>query len=216
MNDIASRIFDAMQKRNLSYGELSAITGIPKSALQRYATGETGKIPLDRIEAIAKATNVTAAYLLGWQDSDTLSFPYPAMLPIKSRKRVPILGSAACGEPIYKPGDGTEFINIEDDLPCDFALVAEGDSMIGDRIQSGDVVFFRQQDDADDGSVVAVAIDDEVMIKHVSCVRDASGDVLYTLFTSSNPKYSPISVGGENETRVVHILGKAVAFRSLM
>lgn len=214
MNDIASRIFDAMQKRNLSYGELSALTGIPKSALQRYATGETGKIPLDRIEAIAKATHVTAAHLLGWKDSDTL--PYPAMLPIQSRKRVPVLGSAACGEPIYKPGDGTEFINTEDDLPCDFALIADGDSMTGDRIQSGDVVFFRRQDDADDGSVVAVAIDDEVMIKHISRVRDASGAVLYTLFTSSNPRYAPISVGGENETRAVHILGKAVAFRSLL
>lgn len=44
-----------------------------------------------------------------------------------------ILGSAACGEPIYKPGDGTEFISVEDDLPCDFALIAQGDSMTGDR-----------------------------------------------------------------------------------
>ena len=39
---------------------------------------------------------------------------------------------------------------------------------------------------------------------------------LYTIFTSSNPKYAPISVGGENETRNVYILGKAVAFRSLL
>lgn len=66
MNERADRIYKAIQKADLSYGELSRITGIPKSALQRYATGETTKIPLDRIESIAKATNVTASYLLGW------------------------------------------------------------------------------------------------------------------------------------------------------
>lgn len=66
MNERADRIYKAIQKADLSYGELSRITGIPKSALQRYATGETTKIPLDRIESIAKATNVAASYLLGW------------------------------------------------------------------------------------------------------------------------------------------------------
>lgn len=138
------------------------------------------------------------------------------LLPINSHRRVPILGSAACGEPIYDPAYGTETVSVEDDLACDFALTAKGDSMIGDRIQSGDVVFFRKQEEVDDGDVVAVVIDDEVMIKHISRVRDTSGTVIYTLFLSSNPKYTPISVGGENETRAVRILGKAIAFRSLM
>lgn len=37
----SSRIRSAREKSGLSYGELSKATGIPKSALQRYATGET-------------------------------------------------------------------------------------------------------------------------------------------------------------------------------
>lgn len=79
---------------------------------------------------------------------------------------MPILGSAACGEPIYKPGDGTEFISVEDDLPCDFALIAQGDSMTGDRIYSGDIVFIRSQDHVQDGEIAAVALDNEVTLKH--------------------------------------------------
>lgn len=68
MNEIARRMLLAMQEENLSYGELSTITGIPKSALFRYATGETGKVPIDRLQAIANALNVDAAYLMGWTD----------------------------------------------------------------------------------------------------------------------------------------------------
>lgn len=66
MDCTAKKIFVLMQEQNKSYGELSELTGIPKSALQRYATGQTGKIPAERIEIIAKALNTTPAFLLGW------------------------------------------------------------------------------------------------------------------------------------------------------
>ena len=69
MSEIANRIFKAMCDADMSYGELSRITGIPKSALQRYATGETSKIPIPRVEMIADALNVSADYLLGWSDT---------------------------------------------------------------------------------------------------------------------------------------------------
>lgn len=68
MNELSQRINKSISDSKLSYGELSKLTNIPKSALQRYATGETGKVPLDRIETIAKATGVTALYLLGWEE----------------------------------------------------------------------------------------------------------------------------------------------------
>ena len=66
MSERSKRILQSINDSGLSYGELSKLTNIPKSALQRYATGATEKIPIDRIESIAKATNVTAEYLLCW------------------------------------------------------------------------------------------------------------------------------------------------------
>ena len=66
-NEIAEKILRLMKEASISYGELAAQTGIPKSALQRYATGTTTKLPLPRLEAIASALGVSAAYLMGWE-----------------------------------------------------------------------------------------------------------------------------------------------------
>lgn len=62
---VASRIYECIQNSQLSYGELSKITGIAKSAIHRYATRQVQKIPKENIEKIAKATGVTVHWLLG-------------------------------------------------------------------------------------------------------------------------------------------------------
>lgn len=72
MNDIAQRILNIMAEKKVSYGELSKATGVPKSALQRYATGETDKIPIDRLELIAAALGVNTEYLVGWEDAQPI------------------------------------------------------------------------------------------------------------------------------------------------
>ena len=105
---------------------------------------------------------------------------------------------------------------MEDDLPCDFALIAEGDSMIGDRIHSGDIVFLRSQDHVQDGEIAAVALDNEVTLKHVRRLRGPDGNIAFTQLLPSNPAYAPIDIGGEGETRMVRILGKAVAVRFML
>lgn len=69
MDAIAIKISNLIKEHGVSYAELSKLTGIPKSALQRYATGETGKIPLDRISSIASALHTTPAYLMGWEEA---------------------------------------------------------------------------------------------------------------------------------------------------
>ena len=68
MSELSNRILNLILDKDLSYGELSRLTGIPKSALQRYATGETEKIPVDRLESIARALGTTSAYLMGWEE----------------------------------------------------------------------------------------------------------------------------------------------------
>lgn len=66
MSEISDRILRMMKEKNMTYGELSNATNIYKSALQRYATGQTDKIPLDRIKVIAEALGTSPEYLLGW------------------------------------------------------------------------------------------------------------------------------------------------------
>ena len=94
-------------------------------------------------------------------------------------------------------------------IDCDFALRCEGDSMIDARIYDGDVVFIRQQDYVDDGTIAAVLIDDEATLKRVYHLSDGRVEL-----RAANARYAPIILGGENETRSLRILGKAVSFQS--
>jgi len=75
MNDISSRLLEAVRKSGYSYGELSKLTGIPKSALQRYATGETEKIPIDRLQVLAPVLKTTAEAILGWEAKEKPEIP---------------------------------------------------------------------------------------------------------------------------------------------
>lgn len=64
----SERIKALVTGSDLSYQELEKLTGIKKSSLQRYASGVTTKIPLDVIEKLSKAFNVSQEYLMGWDE----------------------------------------------------------------------------------------------------------------------------------------------------
>ena len=75
MSEISERLYAAISEKGYSYGELSKLTGIPKSAIQRYATGETEKIPIDRLEALADVLGVSSSFLMGWSKPSPLIIP---------------------------------------------------------------------------------------------------------------------------------------------
>lgn len=66
----SDRIKTLIDKSELSYVELEKVTGIKKSSLQRYASGVTTKIPLDVIEKLSRAFNVSQEYLMGWDEKN--------------------------------------------------------------------------------------------------------------------------------------------------
>ena len=50
-----------------TYKQLSELTGISSSTLQRYENNPFASIPLSKLKAIAKAYKVSASYLMGWE-----------------------------------------------------------------------------------------------------------------------------------------------------
>ena len=58
-----------MREKNTSIRELSEKTGIPKSAIQRYTSGDTEKIPIDRMKVMAETLGINPAYIMGWDDT---------------------------------------------------------------------------------------------------------------------------------------------------
>ena len=49
----SERLRKVMDEKNISYRELSELTGIPKSTLQRYVTNSTSKIPIEYANILA-------------------------------------------------------------------------------------------------------------------------------------------------------------------
>lgn len=66
--ELSQRLDRLIKESGMSQHELARITGIPQSAIQRYASGDTAKIPIDRLEKLAKALGTSAAHLLGWTE----------------------------------------------------------------------------------------------------------------------------------------------------
>ena len=122
-------------------------------------------------------------------------------------RKIPLLGTIACGEPILATENIEDYVAIPKELPGDFALTCKGDSMINARIFDGDIVYIRQQNTIENGEIAAVLIDGEATLKRVRLFDD------HISLEPENPLYKPLVYWGE-EMNLVRILGKAVAFTS--
>lgn len=203
MSDISDRILSKIQEKGISYGDLSVATSIPKSALQRYATGETGKIPLNRVEIIANALGTTPAYLMGWEEPEPPALPDDAYLYAPTH-RIPILGQIAAGIPIYADEniEGYTYTELNGGAEY-FALRVKGDSMDAARIYDGDLLIVRRQDTVDPGEIAVVLVDED----SATVKRFYQTDSVVTLIPqSTNPahkpqvydlRYTPISILGK-------------------
>jgi len=222
MKEIKDRLQEALQMRDMTRSELSELSGVPKPMITDYLKGRY-KPKQNNIYALSKALRVNPAWFMGYEDIDAddlsyldgsapaeslsaseLSNKYPNIRPI-TKKRVPMLGKIACGEPIYADEDHESFVEVGTDLNADFCLTCSGDSM-EPKIQNGDVVFIRQQEIVDDGQIAAVIIEDEATLKRVYYDKTANRLTL----VAENPKYSPLVYVGE-ELNSIRILGRAVS-----
>lgn len=202
----AERIKALLRSSNLSYQDLEKLTNIKKSSLQRYASGKTQKIPMDAIEKLSAAFDVSPAYLMGWDITE----PTPSaenVIPLPSTRQVPLLGTIACGTPILAQENVEDLVDCPDFVRATFALRCKGDSMIGARILDGDIVYIRQQPDVDNGEIAAVLIEGEATLKRV---YKTPGQLV---LQPENPKFSPLVYSGETLDHI-RILGKAVYFVS--
>lgn len=208
MATTAERMRIAMALRKMKQTDIVNHTGIRKSSISTYLSGEYE--PKQRnLHKIADVLGVDPGWLMGLDvpmEPSTQSGTPAYVLPVH-RKRVPLLGTIAAGVPIFADEDHETYVAADHDLECDFALKVAGDSMINARIQDGDIVFLREQPDVDDGEIAAVIIDDSATLKRVYHTRDG------VTLVAENPKYAPMTFTQHNSDSV-RILGKVIAFQS--
>ena len=193
--------------RGLSQMDFAKQIRISKSSVNMYERGER-EPSFETLEAIADYFNVDMDYLLGKSDTVRKSPVISSnIIPMPEMRKIPLIGSIACGAPIFAEEHIEEYIDIPRHIHADFALTCKGDSMINARIFDGDMVYIRQQHTVENGEIAAVLIDGEATLKRVQIFDD------HISLEPENPQYRPFVYWGE-EMNTIRILGKAVAFTS--
>ena len=205
MEQLYENIRKLRTEKGISQDELARLTGYKdRSSITKI---ESGKVDLaqSKIMLFAKVLGTTPADLMGLTTTSKDSLP-PGAIKLET-KELPILGSVACGKPIFDPSDGVQ-IKVPSSFHADFGLYARGDSMIGADIHDGDLVFFVQQQTVENGQIAAVFIDDEVTLKRVYYQQ---GERL--VLQAENSSVPPIIIEGPDLNQV-HIIGRAIAKQS--
>ena len=197
------------ERLGMTQEELAKKLGYKDRSTIAKIENDVNDITQSKIVAIAEALQTTAAALMGWERESTpnVSALPSNIIPMPEMRKIPLVGTIACGEPILAHENIEDYVSIPKDLAGDFALTCKGDSMINARIFDGDIVYIRQQDTVENGEIAAVLIDSEATLKRVKLFED------HIVLEPENPMYKPLAYWNE-EMNTVRILGKAVAFTS--
>lgn len=209
MSVTGDRIKTARKQRGYSAEYVAQKLDVSPPTVYRYESGGIEKVPGDTLLKIAEILGVSPEYLMGWEGNDSPAPNISNIIPMPKMIKVPLVGEIACGTPVLAEENIEDYLDMPEDTRADFALRCRGDSMINARIFDGDIVYIRQQPTVDNGEIAAVLIDDEATLKRVKLYPD------HISLEPENPTYRPL-VYWENDMNNVTIIGKAVAFTSMV
>ena len=206
-----------IEKNLYSYERLEELTGIPKSSLQRYASGKTKKIPVDAIVKLAPHLKVPPAYLMGWDYPNTSNsnlYVKEHIIPYNTDIKLfefPVIGFisagySSCAEENHT-GDYEYIPSNELHAPESeyFVLRVSGDSMYP-ALLDGDRVLVRRQSSVESGKIAIVLYNsDEATIKKVSY---SAGEDWIELIPV-NPEYKTKRIEGA-DLEQCRILGEVI------
>lgn len=200
--EIAKEIERILDKKDMKATELAKRIGVDRSTITRYLNGSR-KISMEDLPKIASALGVTPYDLLFEEEKVKPT----NIIPVTSTVKIPILGSIACGEPIYVEENFSGYRTESNDaLPSGklFYLEAKGNSM-EPTIPNGSFVLIREQSDVEYGEIAAVLVNGntEATLKRVKKQRNV------IMLMPDNSNYEPYIVTKDNPAK---ILGKAIRF----
>lgn len=203
---IAENIKRIRLEHGLSQAELGKIAGVSDKAVSTWELGL--KTPrMGAVEKMASYFSIAKSAIVDdvpATANESRPIP-PGFEPMPKMKKVPLIGSIACGDPITAIQNREGEIDAPEDMRCDFALRCKGDSMVGAGIHDGDAVYINIQPEVENGEIAAVRIGDEATLKRVYLHAD------YIELRPENPAYESI-IRRRDEMNDVHIEGKAVGY----
>lgn len=198
-----NRIKELRKQAGLTQDKLAKMLSVTQANLSGW---ELDKWQPDQeaLNKLADYFNVSVDYLLG-RDA-----------PFDTQQgrgvKIPVYGEIAAGIPIEAIEDIIDFEEITPELAASgefLALSIKGDSM-APRIQNGDVVIIRRQENVENGDIAAVMVNgDSATLKRVK--TDSNGIWLLPL----NPAFTPMFYSKkECAEKPVRILGKMIELRA--
>ena len=206
MSTIGSRIRNRREELGLSQDELGKRLGYKSRSSINKIELDQRNLTQSKIKAIADALDTTPAYIMGWEDQPISTIPIPpGFIPMPQMRKVPLVGSIACGTPILAQQNIDGSVDAPEDIRCDFALRCKGDSMIDAGIHDGDAVYIRIQPEVENGEIAAVRIGEEATLKRVYY----DGTTLTLM--PANASFAPMVYTGP-QLDDVHIEGRVVGW----
>ncbi len=200
------RLKELRKERKISQQKLADHLDVARSTVAMWEVGPN-QPDSEMLLRIADYFDVTVDYLLERPEETRSSENIPGFFAVK-KKKFPVLGKVACGEPIFADEDRETWITASGDIDADFCLVAHGDSMTGAHIEDGDIVFIKQTDVVENGYIAVVLIGDEATIKYIDYRPETSTLIL----TPANPAFrTQVYQGPELET--IRVIGMAVTLQ---
>lgn len=177
------------EEKSLSVEEAAALINVTPSG---YRTIELyGGIPGDTPSHVMLRTLYENAIATISGNGDKENTLRESLVPYNSSEmlRLPVLGSVRAGQPLDRIELNEGYTLVDPDLMRGhegFALRVKGDSMIGDRIQEGDIVIVVKTTEVQPNEIAVVAVDDdEATLKRVK----QQGDMC--MLIPSNPSMTP-------------------------
>ena len=193
-----------LELKGVTRADVSRLLGYPETTLANWANG-VNYPRIDKIQELADFFGIKKSDLI--EDKiDNIINRHPDLHPIRKIRSVPILGTIACGTPIWAEENFEGYIGIDPmHMDGEFALICKGDSMVDANIHDGDIVLMKKTSDVEDGRIAAVFIEDATTLKKVY-KRDNS-----LVLQPCNRNYGPIVYSArEAEDSGIQIIGECV------
>lgn len=196
---VGDKIKKLRKQHGMTQAELAKRLGVAPTAVSAWE-GNYNRPLMDKITVLAKMFEVPITFFFD-QDNNGAHEP-TTPYTVNKTVMLPIVGRISCGNGVlaYEDIEGYE------PTPKEwlnggkyFYLRAKGDSMVNARIQDGDLLLIRSQDDVENGEIAAVLINNEAVLKRVF---KSDGTVI---LQSENQNYNPIIL---DESKSIKIIGK--------
>ena len=204
---IGERIKERRQQLHLTADDVAQQLGKDRATIYRWEGGYIEKMPLNTLVPLAKILQTTPEKLMGWDSSSQLE---PAQFD-RNVVKIPIYGIIPAGVPIEAIEDIIGYEEIPQKLAQTgtfFGLKVQGSSMYP-KIEDGDIVIIRKQENFENGDICAVMVNGfDATLKRVK--KEKEGIELIPI----NPEYeTKIYDAKQCQNLPIRILGKVIEIR---